>query len=139
MTEQLSYAATRPLHCSQLCCLSLQVKVRRNYPLTSLEDIVYTDDEPLAFHLLFQKYEMILEADNEAEAKSWADAIRNGETVSCDVVPILEAILRIFKLHSVALSHAVFRLNILVVKVKSGIIILFHALPHIHSLVKMEY
>ncbi|XP_064406324.1 1-phosphatidylinositol 4,5-bisphosphate phosphodiesterase delta-1-like [Halichondria panicea] len=54
-----------------------QVKVRRNYPLTSIEDIVYNDNEPTKFHLLFQKYEMVLEADSEGEAKNWADCIRN--------------------------------------------------------------
>ncbi len=40
---------------------------------------MYNEKEPTVFHLLFQKYEMVLEADSEGEAKSWVEAIRTGE------------------------------------------------------------
>lgn len=42
---------------------------------------MYNDDEPNAFRLLFPKYEMVLEAETEQDAKEWAEKIKDGEPV----------------------------------------------------------
>lgn len=57
----------------------VQVKVRKQYPLTSIMDIIYEKDQnPLAFKLVFQKTEMLLEASSEQDCELWVDAITRG-------------------------------------------------------------
>jgi len=56
-----------------------QVNVRRQFPLTSIYDIVYNVEEnPRAFKLQFRKSEILLEADNEGDCEFWVKAIKRG-------------------------------------------------------------
>ena len=43
---------------------------------------MYNDDEPNVFHLLFPKYEMVLESETEQDAKEWVEKIKDGESCS---------------------------------------------------------
>ena len=57
----------------------LQVKVQKQYPLTSIVDVVYDETEsPVKFKLELQKIEVILEARNQIDCKQWVDAIMKG-------------------------------------------------------------
>ena len=61
-------------------CFS-QVKVRRNFPLTSIEKIEYPlppPTEATTFRLLFATYCMTLVAESEEEAKDWTEKIKEG-------------------------------------------------------------
>ena len=42
---------------------------------------MYNDDEPNVFHLLFPKYEMVLESETEQDAKEWVEKIKDGESL----------------------------------------------------------
>ena len=56
-----------------------QVKVRKQFPLTSIKEIVYEKSRnPNAFKLIFQKSEMLLEATDEHNCILWVDAIKRG-------------------------------------------------------------
>lgn len=53
--------------------------MRKQFPLTSIMDIVYNKDQnPLAFKLIFQKTEMLLEASDEGDCILWVNAIKKG-------------------------------------------------------------
>ena len=55
------------------------MKVQKQYPLTSIVNIIYHDSEnPVAFKLEFQKIEVTLEACDQIECIKWVDAIRKG-------------------------------------------------------------
>ena len=57
----------------------LQVKVRKQIPLTSIVDIVYNEEEnPVAFKLQFQKSEILLEAGNKRDCELWVKTITKG-------------------------------------------------------------
>ena len=61
----------------------LQVKIRKQFPLTSIYDIVYNEEEnPDAFKLQFCKSEVLLEARNKRECELWVIAITKGNTIS---------------------------------------------------------
>lgn len=56
-----------------------QVRVRKQFPLTSIVDIVYKKDQnPVAFKLVFQRTEILLEAPSENDCILWVDAITRG-------------------------------------------------------------
>ena len=58
-----------------------QVKIRRNFPLTSIEKIEYplpSSTEATTFRLLFTTYCMSLMAESEEEAKDWVEKIKEG-------------------------------------------------------------
>ena len=58
-----------------------QVKIRRNFPLTSIENIEYplpSPTEATTFRLLFATYCMSLVAESEEEAKDWVEKIKEG-------------------------------------------------------------
>jgi hypothetical protein len=56
------------------------VKVKRSYPLTSVEDVEYKEaEDPTSFRLIFSTYIMILQAETADEAKDWVECINNGE------------------------------------------------------------
>ena len=59
-----------------------QVKVRRSFPLTSIEKIEYDPDikepGPKVFKLLFSTYVMTLQAETREDAKDWVEKIENG-------------------------------------------------------------
>ena len=62
-----------------------QVKVRKQFPLTSIVEIVYNKDQnPLAFKLIFQKTEMLLETSDEGDCILWVNAIKKGTSVLKD-------------------------------------------------------
>ena len=70
------------LHFTLLIILycSLKVKIKRNYPLTSIEAVEYKEKEdPTNFRLIFSTYIMILQAETADEAKDWVECINNGE------------------------------------------------------------
>ena len=53
--------------------------MRKQFPLTSIMDILYDKDQnPLAFMLMFQKTEMLLEASDEGDCILWVNAIKKG-------------------------------------------------------------
>jgi len=57
----------------------LQVKVRKQFPLTSIVNIIYKEKEyPCAFILEFQKSEILLEAHDERDCKLWVKTITKG-------------------------------------------------------------
>ena len=57
----------------------MQVKVRKQYPLTNIVKVVYEETEnPVKFKLELQKIEVILEARNQADCKQWVEAISKG-------------------------------------------------------------
>ena len=59
--------------------------MRKQYPLTSIMDIVYDKDQnPLAFKLTFQKTEILLEASDEGECILWVNAIKKGTCLFID-------------------------------------------------------
>ena len=61
----------------------LQVKLRKQFPLTSIYDIVYNEKEnPDVFKLQFRKSEILLEARNKRECELWVIAITKGDTIS---------------------------------------------------------
>jgi len=54
--------------------------VRKQFPLTSIVDIVYNEDEnPLAFKLVFHKSEMLLEDVDKRQCQLWVIAITKGK------------------------------------------------------------
>ena len=59
-----------------------QVKVRRSFPLTSIEKIEYEPDSkepgPRVFKLLFPTDIMMLQAETIEDAKDWVEKIREG-------------------------------------------------------------
>ena len=58
---------------------SSQVNVRRQFPLTSIYDIVYNAEENCrAFKLQFCKSEILLEANDESDCKLWVKSIKRG-------------------------------------------------------------
>ena len=58
----------------------LQVKIRRNYPLTSVERIDYpVGEDRLTFRLIFSTYMMTLRAESQSEAEDWVEKIKGGE------------------------------------------------------------
>ena len=57
----------------------MQVKVKKQYPLKSIVNIVYNEtDSPVEFKLEFQKMEVTLEAYDESSCQQWVDTIRKG-------------------------------------------------------------
>ena len=57
----------------------LQVKVRKQFPLTSIYDIVYNETEnPTVFKLQFKKSEILLEARDKLDCQLWIKAIKKG-------------------------------------------------------------
>lgn len=52
------------------------MKVRRSFPLTSVESI--KEDGPLVFKLVFRTTVMVLEASSPEEATDWVRKIRDG-------------------------------------------------------------
>ena len=57
----------------------MQVKVKKQYPLTSIVHVVYDETEnPAMFKLELQKIEVILEARNQTDCKQWVEAIKKG-------------------------------------------------------------
>ena len=61
---------------------SLKVKIKRSYPLTSIEDVEYEEaEDPTSFRLIFSTYIMYLQAETADEAKDWVECINNGEYI----------------------------------------------------------
>ena len=57
----------------------MQVKVRKQIPLTSIVDIIHDEKEnPKAFKLQFQKSEILLEAHNKRDCELWVKTITKG-------------------------------------------------------------
>ena len=58
------------------------MKVRRSFPLTSIEKIEYEPDSkepgPRVFKLLFPTHIMMLQAETVEDAKDWVEKIREG-------------------------------------------------------------
>ena len=55
------------------------MKVKRSYPLTSVENVKYDEDsEPNVFYVIFSTYEMTLQAESADEAKDWVKSINDG-------------------------------------------------------------
>ena len=61
----------------------MQVKIRKQFPFTSIYDIVYNEENPDTFKLKFRKSEVLLEARNKHECEQWVMAITKGDTISC--------------------------------------------------------
>lgn len=62
----------------------MQVKIRKQFPLTSIMAIVYEEEKnpkPRVFKLVFQKSEMLLEASDEHNCILWVNAIKRGTYV----------------------------------------------------------
>ena len=59
-----------------------QVKVRRSFPLTSIEKIEYEPDSkepgPRVFMLIFPTHIMTLQANSTEDAKDWVEKIEQG-------------------------------------------------------------
>lgn len=56
------------------------MKIRRNYPLTSVERISYpVGEDRLTFQLIFSTYIMTLRAESQSEAEDWVEKIKGGE------------------------------------------------------------
>ena len=54
--------------------------MRKQYPLTSIVEIVHNKNQnPVAFKLVFQNTEMLLEAPSENDCILWVDAIKRGK------------------------------------------------------------
>lgn len=53
-----------------------QVKVRRSFPLTSVESVQAVPGNPAMFQLVFHSFIMELEAPNPFETKAWLDALK---------------------------------------------------------------
>ena len=61
----------------------MQVKVRKQIPLTSIVDIVYKEKEnPVAFKLEFMKSEILLEALNKRDCELWVKTITKGTYIA---------------------------------------------------------
>ena len=59
--------------------MKFQVKVKRSFPLTSIETVEYSDSfEPTIFRLIFSKFIEILQAETEEDANDWVEKIREG-------------------------------------------------------------
>ena len=57
----------------------IQDKVRKQFPLTSIVEIVHNEEEnPIAFILQFEKSEILLEAHNKLDCQLWVKAIQKG-------------------------------------------------------------
>ena len=57
----------------------MQVKIRKQFPLTSIYEIIYNEQEnPTAFKLQFHKSEILLEARNKRECELWVKSITKG-------------------------------------------------------------
>ena len=79
----LKHAHTHTHTHTHTYCFS-QVKIRRNFPLTSIEKIEYPlppPTEATTFRLLFATYCMTLVAESEEEAKDWTEKIKEGEGI----------------------------------------------------------
>ena len=60
----------------------MQVKVRKQFPLTSIIEIVYNEKKnPSAFILQFEKSEILLEARDKLDCQIWIKDIREGNTI----------------------------------------------------------
>ena len=57
----------------------MQVKVRRSFPLTSVECVEDDKDNTQVFRLVFQKTVMVLEASSPEDATEWVQKIKDGE------------------------------------------------------------
>ncbi|KAL5473727.1 hypothetical protein EMCRGX_G028261 [Ephydatia muelleri] len=57
----------------------MQVKVRRSFPLTSVECVEDDKENTQVFRLVFQKTVMVLEASSPEDATEWVQNIRDGE------------------------------------------------------------
>ena len=57
----------------------MQVKVRRSFPLTSVERVEDDKDNTQEFRLVFQNTIMVLEASSPEDATEWVQNIRDGE------------------------------------------------------------
>lgn len=63
-----------------LYVLLLQVKIKRGFPLTSVEDVVYSPEmDPTAFELVLASTIMKLVAESSEEARDWVEKITEGE------------------------------------------------------------
>eukprot|EP00731_Ephydatia_muelleri_P028387 Em0020g31a len=56
-----------------------QVKVRRSFPLTSVERVEDDKDNTQVFRLVFKNTIMVLEASSPKDATEWVQSIRDGE------------------------------------------------------------
>ena len=57
-----------------------KVKVQKQFPLTSIVEIVYNEmDNPVEFKLVFQRTEVILEARDRKSCEQWVENIRKGK------------------------------------------------------------
>ena len=57
----------------------MQVKVRKQFPLTSIFEIVHNEKEnPRGFILQFETSEILLEAHDEFDCQVWVKYIREG-------------------------------------------------------------
>ena len=60
------------------------MKVKRRFPLTSIEKVEYkAANEPTIFRLIFSNYIEILQAETPEEASDWAEKIKTGECYTC--------------------------------------------------------
>ena len=57
----------------------MQVKVRRSFPLTSVERVEDDKDNTQVFRLVFKNTIMVLEASSPKDATEWVQSIRDGE------------------------------------------------------------
>ena len=56
------------------------MKVKRSFPLTSIEDVKYNKEkEPRTFRLLFSNCTETLQAETALEASDWVEKIVDGE------------------------------------------------------------
>ena len=57
----------------------MQVKVRKQFPLTSIIEIVYNEKEnPIGFILQFERSEILLEAHDKLDCQIWVKYIQEG-------------------------------------------------------------
>ncbi len=66
-----------------------QVKIKRSFPLTSVESIVYSPEtDPTMFELMFPRTVMTLVSDSPEEARDWVQKITESESchVTCHVM-----------------------------------------------------
>ena len=59
------------------------MKVKRSFPLTSIEKVEYSaDNKSTIFRLIFSNYiEIFLKADTPEDASDWVEKIRTGEFI----------------------------------------------------------
>ena len=56
------------------------MKVKRSFPLTSIEEVEYDkENKSTTFHLLFSNCIEILQAETALEASDWVEKIVDGE------------------------------------------------------------